>query len=420
MRAALVVLAAAFGVSSSAFAQDGVTTNSVGMQFVRIAPGSMIVGHFEPPYPKPPTAEQRAAMAARRVSAGTMSPLLMRSADRNGDGRSSADEWTAAGEQLFSGITSGNPEVFRPEFADRLTRALGVPRYGQPAYNDPVNAAARSAVPRMFNLADQDKNGSLSRAEFTRLFASWFGAWDTNADGVLGPDEISSGLDKALPAPPPAPELTADDYAKAEKDAKASYRPGFRVDIPLAYDIGRYEVTQGQWKKVMGTNPSVFPLDKSRADADEYPVDSVTWDQAQDFVRRLNALEKTTAYRLPSEFEWEYAARGGATDDIAWPKIREQAHMGLGRYKETAAVGTMQPNAWGLYDTLGNVWEWVQNFYNEKLFADPRPPRTGKVHVLKGSGFLGDVKNATYLTHAAGPANGYDVGFRIVRATRQN
>jgi formylglycine-generating enzyme required for sulfatase activity len=72
------------------------------------------------------------------------------------------------------------------------------------------------------------------------------------------------------------------------------------------------------------------------------------------------------------------------------------------------------PNAWGLYDMLGNVWEWVHDFYNEKIFADPEPPRSGKEHVLKGASFTGDVKNATYMTHAAGPGNGFDIGMRIV------
>ena len=74
------------------------------------------------------------------------------------------------------------------------------------------------------------------------------------------------------------------------------------------------------------------------------------------------------------------------------------------------------PNAWGLYDTLGNVWEWVQDYYNEKIFADPTPPRSGTQHVLKGGGFAADVKNATYLTHAAGPGSKFDVGFRVVKA----
>ena len=81
----------------------------------------------------------------------------------------------------------------------------------------------------------------------------------------------------------------------------------------------------------------------------------------------------------------------------------------------THPVGTKKPNAWGLHDMLGNVWEWVQDYDNEKIFADPLPPRRGKARVLKGGGFLADVKNAVYSTHAAGPGDGFDVGFRIVR-----
>jgi formylglycine-generating enzyme len=78
----------------------------------------------------------------------------------------------------------------------------------------------------------------------------------------------------------------------------------------------------------------------------------------------------------------------------------------------------MKPNAWGLYDTLGNVWEWVEDVYNDKLFADPKPPRSGTQHVLKGGSFVADVANLSYTTHAAGPGNRFDVGFRIVREIR--
>jgi formylglycine-generating enzyme required for sulfatase activity len=63
---------------------------------------------------------------------------------------------------------------------------------------------------------------------------------------------------------------------------------------------------------------------------------------------------------------------------------------------------------------LGNVWEWVEDYYNERIFADPEPPVAGETHVLKGASFVGDVKNATWLTHAGGPANGWDVGLRVV------
>ena len=116
-------------------------------------------------------------------------------------------------------------------------------------------------------------------------------------------------------------------------------------------------------------------------------------------------------YRLPTEFEWEYAARAGAQDDIAWKDIFEWAVLGGNM---PSVGGTKKPNAWGLYDMLGNVWEWVEDYYNEKLFADPVSPAKGTQHVLKGAAFTSDVKNATYMTHAAGPGNGFDIGLRIV------
>jgi formylglycine-generating enzyme required for sulfatase activity len=116
-------------------------------------------------------------------------------------------------------------------------------------------------------------------------------------------------------------------------------------------------------------------------------------------------------YRLPTEFEWEFAARAGQSEDISWDDIQRTAQIAL---TSTQEVGRKDPNAWGLYDMLGNIWEWTEDYYNEKMFADPIPPKNGRVHVLKGAPFYGDVKNATYMTHAAGPGSGYDVGFRVV------
>jgi formylglycine-generating enzyme required for sulfatase activity len=213
-------------------------------------------------------------------------------------------------------------------------------------------------------------------------------------------------------------QWTAEDSRRCEEMAKRDATPGFTVPIDRPYYIGRYEVTQAEWTKVMGTNPSIFQGGKVEGDAGRHPVENVRWEDAQAFVAKLNAMDTTAHYRLPTEFEWEYAARAGADEDLTWAQIREQAQLMLVDKGTTQPVGGKQPNAWGLYDTLGNVWEWVQDYYNEKLFADPTPPRTGTEHVLRGGSFLSDVKNTTYFTHAAGPGSGFDVGFRIVSDVR--
>jgi formylglycine-generating enzyme required for sulfatase activity len=201
---------------------------------------------------------------------------------------------------------------------------------------------------------------------------------------------------------------SAEEFRLAKEMAMRDASKGFVVTLQKPYYLGKFEVTQGQWKKIMGTNPSTFTNDP---DADTYPVEGVSWREAKKFVKRLNKIEKKRTYRLPSEFEWEFAARAGATGDIPWEQIQASANLSK---TTTSTVGSKQPNAWGFYDMLGNVWEWVADYYNEKLFADPVPPSRGGHHVLKGASFTGDVKNATYMTHAAGPGNGWDIGFRVL------
>ena len=205
--------------------------------------------------------------------------------------------------------------------------------------------------------------------------------------------------------------LPEADFELAEQLASAASRPGFLVSIDKPYYIGKFEVTQSQWEKVMDSNPSTFNETLLKLDTRNFPVESISWKDVQEFIKKLNQLDTEYSYRLPSEFEWEYAARAGAQDDISWSEINKVAVIA----KTTPAmVGSKQPNAWGLYDMLGNVWEWVEDIYNEQLFADPIPPKKGKEHVLKGAPFYGDVKNATYMTHAGGPGSKYDVGFRLV------
>jgi formylglycine-generating enzyme len=200
-----------------------------------------------------------------------------------------------------------------------------------------------------------------------------------------------------------------EEFRLAKEMALNDSQEGFSYLIRKPYYIGTTEITQAQWKKVMGHNPSQF---KGVAGADSLPVESVSWKEAQMFIQKLNQLEKSKGYRLPSEFEWEHAARAGATKDISWDEIQAAANLNK---EMPIPVASKKPNAWGLCDMLGNVWEWVDDYYNEKLFADPDPPKKGKQHVLKGASFVGDVKNATYMTHAGGPGNAWDVGFRVVK-----
>ncbi|HEX6226263.1 MAG TPA: SUMF1/EgtB/PvdO family nonheme iron enzyme [Chryseolinea sp.] len=196
----------------------------------------------------------------------------------------------------------------------------------------------------------------------------------------------------------------ADEFRLAKEMAMRDSKPGFTARVSKSFYMATTEVTQAQWKKVMGYN-------RSRFEDDSLPVQNVSWNEANAFIKKLNRREKRKTYRLPTEVEWEYAARAGAQKDIPWKDIEASANLNK---KTPVRVGSKKPNAWGLYDMLGNVWEWVADYYNEELFADPVPPKRGEQHVLKGASFVGDVKNATYMTHAGGPGNGWDVGFRIV------
>ncbi len=211
---------------------------------------------------------------------------------------------------------------------------------------------------------------------------------------------------------------TQEDFERCERLAKLHSSSGFMVTIEEPYYMGTYEVTQGQWQKVMGTNPSFFQGDKIDGASDRHPVEKVTWSQAQAFIKKLNSLDSNSEYRLPTEFEWEYAARAGNEELLSWAETRVQAWIQDTNKGGTRPVGQMKPNAWGLYDMLGNVWEWVADYYNNKTFPDPVPLESGEVHVLRGGSFISDVVNATYFYHAGGPGNEYDVGFRIVREVK--
>ena len=130
-------------------------------------------------------------------------------------------------------------------------------------------------------------------------------------------------------------------YNAAVQMAKKDVMPGFTVSIEQSLYIGKFEVTQEQWQKVMGENPSIFKGEKN-------PVENVGWNDVQVFLNKLNQLDKDRYYRLPTEFEWEYAARAGATTDISWDDI---ARFGDSCRYCSVKVGTMKPNINRLYMT---------------------------------------------------------------------
>lgn len=207
----------------------------------------------------------------------------------------------------------------------------------------------------------------------------------------------------------------------------ASFKETRRAELPLhpvciaqGFYLGQTEVTQAQWNKLMGNNPSKFTVNS-------HPVEQVTWEDAQAFVQRLNAQVGKSVYRLPTEAEWEYAARAGSEAAYAFgdnPKnLAKYAWYGNEGYGgRTSPVGLKEPNAWGLYDMHGNVWEWVQDWFGDTYYAsspkhDPKGPESGKFRVYRGGSWISNAMLLRVATRFSGMPNSRsrDIGFRLLR-----
>lgn len=307
---------------------------------------------------------------------------------------------------------------------------------------------------------------------FGAALASWSGvlpeAWAAEPAGKVWTNSIGMEFVQI-----PAGEFVMGGLLPAGKKADPymeAQKPAHRVRITQPFYMGRHEVTQSEWVAVMETNPSYAApgtlrwkpemharaaADPARYDEWRRPVERVSWEEAQEFVRRLNAREGTQRYRLPTEAEWEYAARAGSSkryafgDDVAdlsryawygWamiddnsPVVSADGGVGVGA---AMPVGLREPNAWGLFDMLGNVMEWCGDWFDPAYYArspeaDPQGPAEGvgfelrgeempPMRVLRGGSF-NDGRGAELMVvsvRVAGAPDAKDdtIGFRLVYA----
>ena len=200
-------------------------------------------------------------------------------------------------------------------------------------------------------------------------------------------------------------------------------KPVHTVRISQPFYLGLHPVTQRQWEAVMGDRPSHFR-------GPEHPVEQVSWDKVQEFIRSVNTHEGRTRYRLPTEAEWEYAARAGAPGDYCCGDDVTQL-LQYAWYADaqgtTHPVGQLQPNAWGLYDMHGNVWEWVQDWYDAREYqrrvaagtavADPAGPAAGSYRVGRGGSWRSHARRcrSAFRFYDAPDRRLATLGFRLLR-----
>jgi formylglycine-generating enzyme required for sulfatase activity len=230
-------------------------------------------------------------------------------------------------------------------------------------------------------------------------------------------------VEKHLPMPglifhdcPDCPEMVvipAGNFDMGSDAGEDEEKPVHRVTFSRIFAMAKTEVTQGQWRAIMGAS--------SGSCGDDCPAEQISWDEAQDFIRRLN--QKTgQQYRLPSESEWEYACRAGGVyeycggdhaDDVAW----HDHNSG----KKTHPVAGKQANAFGLFDMSGNVWEWVEDSSHDNYKGAPADGGEwlgdGIKRGLRGGSWADDPQTARatnrYSLESADDVDG--VGFRLVR-----
>ena len=263
-----------------------------------------------------------------------------------------AQAWEAAGKPERAKLAAVQYLRSRGREAEHYAKALDLINRADSGRGPPVAEAAGVGQLR------ETPPGPQLRAGESRVFAGMEFVW-------MPPGEFQMGSTSA--------------------EALDGERPVTRVRISRGFWLRRYEVTQNEWQWVMGSNPSEF------SGCGSCPVENVSWDDAQAFIGRLNGRAGETKYRLPTEAEWEYAARAGTSADRYAANLDAIAWYGSNSGDRTHPVAQKAPNAWGLHDMLGNVSEWVQDWYGGYpggSVADPRGPGTGSIRAFRGGSWF--------------------------------
>jgi sulfatase modifying factor 1 len=214
--------------------------------------------------------------------------------------------------------------------------------------------------------------------------------------------------------------IPAGSFNMGSPTTEKDHRPDeglHRVTISRPFYLGAFEVTQAQWTAVMGYNHSQL-----RGHGEQVPVETVTWFEVQEFLRRLNELHEGH-FRLPTEAEWEYACRAGSKTAYAFGNRLRKTQANFDG-KTTVPVGSYEPNAWGLYDMHGNVWEWCADEvcpYPRTAVVDPRQSCGSRFKPIRGgSWYFGadSARSALRYTHEP-QLKGFSIGFRVVRDTAE-
>lgn len=333
---------------------------------------------------------------------------------------------TAYCEPVTTALTasSSDPAVARATYVDGIVKVDAIGEGTAIVTISSVDGLATpdTCVVRVYTLAgDVNADGSVNISDVTRLIdyllnpesvSISMSAADTNSDGNVSISDVTHLIDYLLSGEWPTPHgdsptltfevndisftmvlveggtFTMGAYGSLLDDATSFELPAHEVTITRNYYMCEIPVTQELWTTVMGSNPSYFFISPL------YPVLNVSWDACQQFITKLNQLTGQS-FRLPTEAEWEFAARGGNLshgymyagsdniDEVAW--YHDNTQIGSSFYPHN--VGQKQPNELGLYDMSGNAWEWCQDYYGDyssESQTDPTGPETGIYRIARG------------------------------------